>query len=89
MLAGFGFTAAQKPSTYEVSRMSFSEAAFSDISPVIVQNGILFCSDRRFSSIMDRTAFDGRRLYNIYLTGKKDSTWTKPVMLESEQGREI
>jgi hypothetical protein len=77
---------AQGPPIYEISRMNFSENAFSDISPVIVQNGILFCSDRRFSAIKDRTSFDGRRLYNIYIVEKRDSSsWTRPKMLESER----
>lgn len=77
---------AQKPSIYEVKRMSFSESAFSDISPVIISDGVLFCSNRRFSSITDRVGFDGLRLYNIYLTKQKDSAqWTKPEMLSSER----
>jgi hypothetical protein len=77
---------AQKPSVYEVQRMTFSENAFSDISPVIVSDGVLFCSNRRFSNIMDRTSFDGRRLYNIYIAEKIDSShWSKPRMLESER----
>lgn len=65
--------------------MSFSDNAFSDISPVVLKDGILFCSDRRFSSIVDRTSFDGRRLYNFYITKQKDSSqWVTPVLLESE-----
>ena len=81
---------AQKPSVYEVQRMTFSESAFSDISPVIVSDGILFCSNRRFSTILDRTSFDGRRLYNIYIAEKIDSNrWSKPRMLESERGEKF
>ncbi|MGE5421521.1 MAG: PKD domain-containing protein [Chloroflexota bacterium] len=77
---------AQKPSIYKVSRMSFSESVFSDISPVIVQNGILFCSNRRFSAIEDRTSYNGNRLYNIYITQKLDSVqWAKPEMVENER----
>ncbi|HLN55083.1 MAG TPA: PKD domain-containing protein [Bacteroidales bacterium] len=81
------FTAeAQKPSIYKVSKMSFSESSFSDISPVIVQNGILFCSNRRFSAIEDRTSFNGTRLYNIYIAQKLDSVqWGKPVMVDNER----
>lgn len=77
---------AQKPSMYTVSRMSFSESIFSDISPVIVQNGILFCSNRRFSAIKDRTSYDGTRLYNIYIAQKIDSVqWEKPQMVGNER----
>jgi hypothetical protein len=77
---------AQQPSVYEVRRMSFSSDGFNEISPVIVKDGILFCSDRRFSGFKDRTAFDGHRLYNIYLVERKDtSDWRKPKELKSER----
>ncbi len=76
----------QKPSVYEVTKMSFDLGSFSDISPVIVKDGIIFCSNRRFSGIKDRTAWDGRRLYNIYLAKRKDtSDWKKPVEIKSER----
>lgn len=79
-------TVAQQPSVYEVTRMSFNSDAFSEISPVIVKDGIVFCSDRRFSALKDRTDFDGHRLYNIYLAKRKDtSDWKKPQELKSER----
>jgi hypothetical protein len=77
---------AQQPSGYEIKRMSFSTDAFSEISPVIVKDGIVFCSNRRFSAIKDRTAYDGHRLYNIYFSERKDTTdWRKPKELKSER----
>jgi len=77
---------AQQPSVYEVKKMSFSSEAFSEISPVIVKDGIIFCSNRRFSGLNDRTAYDGRRLYNIYLAERKDTLeWRKPTELKSER----
>jgi hypothetical protein len=79
-------TNAQQPAAYEVASMPFNQGSFSDISPVIVKDGIMFCSNRRFSVVTDRTAFDGRRLYNIYFVAKKDSIeWEKPVELISER----
>jgi hypothetical protein len=81
-----GIIQGQQPSVYRVTRMSFNNALFSEISPVIIQDGIIFCSDRRFSAIKDRTSFDGNRLYNIYLAQKIDtSAWGKPVLLKSER----
>ncbi len=69
----------QNPPVYNVTRLSFNSSAFNDISPVIVEDGLIFCSDRRFSGLRDRTAFDGRRLFNIYLAERKDSAkWNKP-----------
>jgi hypothetical protein len=79
-------TKAQQPSVYEITKMSFNSDAFSEISPVIVRDGILFCSTRRFSMLKDRTAWDGHRLYNIYLAEKKDTSgWGNPKELKSER----
>ena len=79
-------TRAQQPFVYQVTKMSFSTESFSEISPVIVKDGIIFCSNRRFSGIKDRTAWDGHRLYNIYLAERKDtSDWRKPKELKSER----
>ena len=79
-------TAQEDPELYKVTRMPFSTGIFNDISPVIVQDGVLFCSDRRFSSIVDRTTFEGRRLFNIYFAEKKDSAdWLKPREVISER----
>lgn len=83
-------TIAQKPSVYEITRLSFNSDAFSEISPVIVKDGIVFCSDRRFSGIKDRTGFDGRRLYNIYLAEKKDTSgWRNPIELKSARSSQF
>jgi hypothetical protein len=79
-------TWAQQASVYKVTRMPFNTNDFSEISPVIVKDGLIFCSDRRFSSVKDRTAFDGHRLYNIYLAEKKDtSEWNNVKELKSER----
>lgn len=77
---------AQQPSIYRISRMPFNANGFSNISPVIVKDGILFCSNRRISGIKDRTGFDGRRLYNIYLAEKIDtSDFRRPKAIKSER----
>jgi hypothetical protein len=79
-------TAAQQPSLYNVKKMSFSSAYFSEISPVIVKDGVVFCSDRRFSGIKDRTSFDGRRLYNMYLAERIDTSgWRELKELKSDR----
>lgn len=79
-------TRAQQPPVYEITRMSFNTGAFSEIAPVIYQDGILFCSDQRFSGIKDRKSFEGKRLYNIYMAERKDTTdWRKPEAMKSER----
>lgn len=81
---------AQQPAIYEVKRMPFNISGFSNISPVIVKDGILFCSDRRLSGLKDRTAYDGRRLYNIYMAEKKDtSEFRKPRVIKSERSNKF
>ncbi|MCU0461544.1 MAG: PKD domain-containing protein [Bacteroidales bacterium] len=78
----------KEPSVYEVSRMSFNEGAFSEISPVIYKEGVIFCSDRRFSAIKDRKTFEGRRLYNIYYAERIDSSkWKRPEEITSERSK--
>ena len=77
---------AQEASVYKVERLPMNSGSFSDISPVIVRDGIIFCSDRRTTGITYRTSFDNRRLYNLYFAEKKDtSEWDKPVEVKSER----
>ncbi len=77
---------AQQPSVYKISRLPFNSGVFSDISPIIVQDGIIFCSDRRFSAFSDRKTFEGRRLYNLYKIERRDSLrWGKPQEINSER----
>jgi hypothetical protein len=79
-------TLAQESSPYSVKRLSLNTSGFSDIAPVIIRDGIMFCSDRRLSGVTDRTSFDNRRLYNIYIAERKDTTdWRKPVAVKSER----
>src|SRR5664280_2225997 len=81
---------AQQPSIYEIKRMPFNINGFNNISPVIVRDGIIFCSDRRFSVFRDRTSFDGRRLYNIYMAVRKDTSgFSKPIELTSERSNKF
>ena len=79
-------TLAQQPSVYVVKEMPFNTGNFNEISPVITEDGVVFCSDRRFSVITDRTSFDGRRLFNIYIAERKDTSgWLTPRELKSER----
>jgi hypothetical protein len=76
----------QESSVYKIKRLPVNSGIFSDISPVIIEDGIIFCSDRRTTGITDRTSFENRRLYNIYIADKKDtSDWRKPEVVKSER----
>jgi hypothetical protein len=80
----------QETSPYKITRLSFNISGFSDIAPVIVRDGIMFCSDRRLSGVTERTSFDNRRLYNIYIAEKKDtSDWRKPNLVKNERSAQF
>lgn len=86
LTAAVTFTAAQQPSLYNVTKMPFNTNYFNEISPVIVKEGVIFCSDKRFSGIIDRTSYDGRRLFNMYLAERIDSSgWRNIKELKSER----
>jgi hypothetical protein len=86
LLSATLFMHAQAPSLYKVARVPVSESGFSEISPVITHDGLMFCSDRRFSSIKDRTSYSGNRLYNFYIAERTDSAhWGKSKEIKSER----
>jgi len=69
---------------FVVKQMSFNSPIFSDIAPVIIKDGIIFCSDRRISSLTGTTTFNDENLYNIYFAAKKDTSgWDKPQLIRS------
>ena len=76
---------AQESSGIKITRLPFNNSQSSDISPAILNNGLIFCSDRRTSGLVERTSFDNRRLYNIYFAGLKDSIWEKPVEIKNQK----
>jgi len=77
---------AQQQGIFQVKRMNFNSGFYNEISPAIVKDKIIFCSDRRFSGILDRTAWGGYRLYNFYQAARKDTTdFMKPEVLESSR----
>jgi PKD domain/WD40-like Beta Propeller Repeat len=74
----------QKPELYKIRRLPFNSEVYSEISPVMVKDGLIFCSDRRFSGIIDRIDFNGTRLYNFYYTQPKDSNqFSRPEVMET------
>jgi hypothetical protein len=79
---------AQQLQNFVITRLPFNSPVYNDISPVLLMDDLVFCSDRRFSGITDRTAFDGRRLFNIYIAERKDSAdWKRPVELKSPRSK--
>ncbi len=77
---------AQLPALYEAERLPFNTSTYNEMAPVKLNNELIFCSDRRYSSILDRTGFDGTRLFNHYIVEQSDSSsWGTPSELKSER----
>ncbi|MGQ9619531.1 MAG: PKD domain-containing protein [Bacteroidales bacterium] len=73
-----------QPSVYKIEKMPFSKPFFNDIAPVMVKDGIIFCSDRRTSSSSNITTFEGDRIYNLYFAEKRDSLrWRDPYEIQT------
>jgi hypothetical protein len=68
-----GFSFAQGP-VFETRPVSFNSSIFSEIAPVLVKDGIIFCSDKRTSSLKGTTTFNDERLYNLYFVDVNDTT---------------
>jgi Tol biopolymer transport system component len=86
LMAMPGMAQEKQPSIYKVTQLSFNSGSFNDIAPVIIKDGIMFCSDKRFSGFRDRTSFEGKRIYNIYIVLRQDSAkWGKLNELKSER----
>jgi len=77
---------AQDLQTFRVTRLPFNSPNYNDISPVMLSEGLVFCSDRRLRVITERTSYDGRRLFNIYFAERKDTLeWNRPREIRTER----
>jgi chitodextrinase len=69
---------------FEARQMSFNKSVSSEIAPVLLKDGILFCSDRKTSSVKAVTTYNDEHLYNIYYTEKRDtSKWSNPSEIKA------
>jgi hypothetical protein len=84
MLSGaLAFSYGQEP-VFKTKALSFNSSGFNDIAPVLVKDGIIFCSDKRVSGLSSTTTFNGDRLYNTYYVERKDSSdWGRPQPVKS------
>jgi hypothetical protein len=62
---------------FSVRPMAFNSKASNNIAPVLTKDGIIFCSDRKTSSLTATTTFNDERLYNIYFVDWKDTASLK------------
>ncbi len=57
----------------KIRKLPFNTGQFNEMAPVLLEGGIVFCSDRRTSGVVNNKTFDDDRLYNIYYAPRKDS----------------
>jgi hypothetical protein len=71
------------PSPYKIQKLPVSSGGSNEMAPVIVKDGIIFCSDKKTSAIINHTDFNDDRLYNIFLAVKIDSSrWGRPERIK-------
>lgn len=70
-------TASGQGPVFVVKPMIFNSRISNNIAPVLVNDGIIFCSDRKTSSITGTTTFNDERLYNLYFVDWKDTASSK------------
>jgi hypothetical protein len=57
---------AQAKGTFEVRQVAEISSSSDDMAPVIMENGILFCSNRKTNPLMTRKNLEGIRLFELY-----------------------
>ena len=67
-----------------VERLPFNSRYDDDLAPMIIDNGLLFSTDRRTSIIVDYKTLEGGRILNMFFAEKRDSTNWGPARLFSK-----
>ena len=81
LVAVFG----QNKPSYEVERLPVSSDVFNDMAPVIVADGLLFCSNRRNSLVKTNRTWEEDWLYDIYLAEKSpEGRYRTPKIFSKE-----
>jgi len=67
---------------YKLERMPFSTSDHNEFSPYYFQGGLIYCSDKRRSYIVNYTDTSGKGQtpFDIYIVYKSDSVWRKPEL---------
>jgi PKD repeat protein len=83
LVSGLNYLTGQNPpSPYRIEKLPISTNGSNEMAPVLVKDGIIFCSDRKISSIINHTDFNDDRLYNIFLAVRTDSLWGRPQRIK-------
>jgi len=72
----------QSQENYKIELLPFNSGIFDDFAPVIYENGIIFCSNRKRKALVNYTTVDNERLLDIYYVKQKDSLkWGRPILM--------
>lgn len=63
----------QSKGTFDVTHISKISSASDDMAPVIMNDGILFCSNRKANPFLTKKNLDGVRLYELYFAPFNES----------------
>ncbi|MBN1388336.1 MAG: PKD domain-containing protein [Bacteroidales bacterium] len=67
------FLHGQSSEMIKIEKLPFNSRQYSEIAAVIVPDGILFCSDRRVSGVVNNKTFDGDRVYSMFFAEREDT----------------
>ncbi|MRR23459.1 hypothetical protein EG830_10840, partial [bacterium] len=62
----FALLSGQAKGTFEVTHISKISSSSDDMAPVIMSDGILFCSNRKTNPFLTKKNLEGVRLYELY-----------------------
>ncbi|MFN2313737.1 MAG: hypothetical protein ABR531_04730, partial [Bacteroidales bacterium] len=79
----------QAKGVFEISKVTAISSGSDDMAPVILSDGILFCSNRKTNPFLTKKNFEGIRLYELYFApfntgGEPD----KPVRFATNLGND-
>ncbi len=64
---------AQQDDMIKIGKLSLNSGQYNEMTPIPFQGGLVFCSDRRVSGIVNNKTFDNDRVYNIFFAERKDT----------------
>jgi hypothetical protein len=79
----------QAKGSFEVSPVSAISSGSDDMAPVILSDGILFCSNRKVNPFLTKKNLEGVRLYDLYFAPfDENGEPGKPVRFASNLGKD-
>jgi hypothetical protein len=88
LTGGLALVSGQARGTFEVMDISKVSSSSDDMAPVIINDGILFCSNRKTNPLLTRKNLEGVRLYELYFAPFNDQgDPAKPVRFAPNLGK--